>query len=116
MPLKWSTGLSMKLKSYLLASALVVLPPAAASAAPPVPFNWTGTYIGVSGGLITQGTTGYDPDCMIVCSVTRYNVNSVGGIFGVNGGYNLQMGMWVWGFETDFSATSLDKTLNVSPS
>ena len=106
----------MKLKSYLLASALIVLPPAAASAAPPVPFTWTGMYVGASGGLITQGTTGYDPSCMITCSVGKYNVDSAGGIFGVNGGYNLQMGMWVWGFETDFSATSLDRTLHVSPS
>lgn len=75
----------MKLKQYLLASTICVLPFAASAAdlpvkAPPmrvvqtVPFTWTGFYIGGSAGIISQNTT-----------ATDIGHSGTDGMFGTNG-------------------------------
>lgn len=105
----------MKLKPYLLASALAVLP-AAANAAPPAAFNWTGFYVGGTVGLIDQGTTGTDIGGLIISDGTKYGIDGMGVIGGGFVGFNFQTGMWVFGVEADFSGTTLNTTLGVMPS
>jgi outer membrane immunogenic protein len=57
-------------------------------------YNWTGPYIGISGGYgfgssdFSGGVGSVDPD---------------GGLFGVTAGYNWQMGQFVTGIEGDIS-------------
>src|SRR5450755_1412664 len=114
----------MKLKQHLLASALCVLPFAASAAdlpmkAPPmrvvqpIPFTWTGFYIGASAGFISNNSTGNDGgdgtgDGMINAAGT-YNIGGVGGIFGGNVGYNYQFAPnWVLGIEADISGSTLN--------
>jgi outer membrane immunogenic protein len=104
----------VKVKPYLLASALALVP-AAAKAAPPIPYNWTGFYVGGTVGLIDQGTTGTDIGGLIVSDGTKYGIDGMGAIFGVHAGANYQMGMWVFGVEADYSGTTLDTTLSIPP-
>jgi outer membrane immunogenic protein len=116
----------MKLKQHLLASALCVLPFAASAAdlpmkAPPmrmvqpIPFTWTGFYVGGSIGMIAQDTQGTDigdgtGDGLINLAGDQYNVSGIGFIGGVNIGYNWQLaGNWVIGLEADISGTSLNR-------
>jgi outer membrane immunogenic protein len=122
-------GLNMRLKQYLLASAVCVLPFAASAAdlpvkAPvrvvqPVPFTWTGFYVGGSLGLISQGTVGTDldndPRLGQTAPGSTYGITgSPGAIFGVNAGYNYQMGAVVLGIEADIAGSTLDNTVNQS--
>jgi len=58
-------------------------------------YNWTGFYLGVSGGGI-WGTG----------NVSGVRINPTGGIFGLTGGYNWQAGAMVFGLEGDFSWVS----------
>jgi outer membrane immunogenic protein len=113
----------MKIKQHLLASALCVLPFVASAAdlpvkAPmrvvqPVPFTWTGFYVGASGGFITQGTTATDIDSMFLPSGTTFDISGTGGLFGINAGYNYQMGVIVLGLEADIAGSTLDRTTNL---
>jgi outer membrane immunogenic protein len=111
----------MKLKQCLLASTLCVMPFAASAADLSVkapysavaPFSWTGFYIGGSGGLIMQGTTGTDLGNGFGGGFwanlgDTYGVTGNGGIFGVNAGYNYQMGNVLLGLEADIAASSLN--------
>jgi outer membrane immunogenic protein len=101
----------MKIKPYLLASALSALPFAANATPPgPMPFTWTGFYVGASGGFISQGTTATDIGGMLFPDGTTLNITGTGGIFGVNGGYNYQMGAIVLGLEADIALSTLDST------
>lgn len=114
----------MKLKHYLLASTICVLPFAASAAdlpmkAPPmrvvqpIPFTWTGFYVGASAGFISNNSTGDDGgdgtgDGMINSAGT-YHIGDVGGIFGGNVGYNYQFAPnWVLGIEADISGSTLN--------
>jgi outer membrane immunogenic protein len=99
----------MKVKPYLLATALSVAP-FAANAAPPVPFTWTGFYVGASGGFISQGTTATDLDAAVFPAGTTFGVSGTGGLFGVNAGYNYQMGAIVLGLEADIAGSTLNNT------
>jgi outer membrane immunogenic protein len=107
----------MKLKPYLLASALAVVPAAANATSPTIPYNWTGFYVGGTAGLITQGATGTElgTSCLINCSVTTYGIGDVGVIAGVHAGFNYQTGRWVFGIEADYSGTTLDTNQSVIP-
>jgi outer membrane immunogenic protein len=97
-----------------IAALALMLAPAVAAAAdlsvapiyktlPPPPANWTGTYVGVSGGgvwgsaRVYNGTTGVD-------ETPWFNLN--GGLVGVTVGTQFQNGNWVLGFEGDTSITS----------
>jgi outer membrane immunogenic protein len=70
----------------------------------PVAYNWTGLYVGLSGGgawgSSDWGTAGITP--------LDYDVS--GGLIGGTVGYNLQMGQWVFGLEGDLSWTNIDGT------
>jgi outer membrane immunogenic protein len=120
----------MKLKQVLLASTICVLPFAASAAdlpvkAPmrvvqpvPVPFTWTGFYVGGSVGLISQGTVGTDldndPRLGQAGPGSTYGITgSPGAIFGVNAGYNYQFAPnWVVGIEADIAGSTLKNTVN----
>jgi outer membrane immunogenic protein len=122
----------MKLKQHLLASALCVVPFAASAAdlpmkAPPVrvvqpiPFTWTGFYVGGSAGFISQNTQGTDlggpsgGDGLIGRAGDQYGISGVGGLFGVNVGYNWQFDpRWVLGIEADIAGSTINNTFNFS--
>jgi outer membrane immunogenic protein len=101
----------MKVKPYLLATALSALPFAANAAPPgPAPFTWTGFYVGASGGFITQGTTATNIDTIFFPHGTTFDVSGTGGLFGINAGYNYQMGAIVLGLEADIALSTLNNT------
>jgi outer membrane immunogenic protein len=85
------------------ADMAVKAPPSPASA----PFNWTGLYAGIAGGLawgqsqfIDTNPTNFDGDSGF--PVTK-KFDASGGIFGGTVGYNWQVNNWVAGVEGDFS-------------
>jgi len=101
--------------ALLAATALVALapggalaadmapPPLAYKAAPAPVYTWTGPYIGANVGY-SWGQAKFDATIIGVGTLSRsQNINGV--IGGVQSGYNYQIGMWVWGFETDFQAS-----------
>ena len=121
----------MRLKQHLLASALCVLPVAASAAdlpmkAPPMrmvqpmPFTWTGFYVGGSAGFISQNSQGTDlggptsgTGGLIGLAGDQYGISGIGGIFGVNVGYNWQFDPhWVLGIEADIAGATLNNSGN----
>lgn len=76
--------------------------------APPAPDNWSGGYVGVSGGFGTGNSTQTDPGPGPLtggggggAGDGSYSVN--GGLIGGTIGYNWQAARWVYGIEGDFS-------------
>lgn len=117
----------MKLKRHLLASVFWIVPFAASAAdlpvkaspppvVQPIPFTWTGFYVGLSAGGIGQGATQTDLDGdprLGFAPGTARSVKGAGGLFGINVGYNYQFAPnWVLGIEADIAASSLNKTNN----
>jgi outer membrane immunogenic protein len=107
----------MKTKRVLLASAVCLAPFAAHAAdmavkapiykAPPA-FSWTGFYIGLSGGLVSQGS---HVDAFFTAPTVQdsFGITGSGFIGGGDVGYNWQFDPhWVIGVEADLSGTSLD--------
>ncbi len=102
-------GVAAVLLAYAPAQAadLGVTPVYKAPPAAPAVTNWTGSYIGISGGgvwgrgLVRNGTTGFD-------ETPHFDVN--GGILGITSGFNYQTGSWVLGYESDTSITSAKGT------
>jgi outer membrane immunogenic protein len=99
----------MKLRKQLLLSAVAVgllAEAAPALAATPVPLMWNGFYAGPNAGYSTGTSTwSYNEPGLDCCGLpTRiWGTNSLNGaIGGFQGGYNIQVGSWVWGWETDF--------------
>jgi outer membrane immunogenic protein len=103
------------MKKYLLASVSVVALAAAspASAVPPVPYNWTGWYvggnIGYSWGTATSNYTEPGFACCGLGLPTSFsgseNLNGI--IGGAQFGYNWQANdRWVVGFEADIQGSS----------
>jgi outer membrane immunogenic protein len=122
-----------KMKQYLLASTMCVLPFAASAAdmavkspytPQPVPFTWTGFYVGASAGLISQNTTGTDlgdgssgtSNGMLFSAGDTYGVAGTGGLFGLNAGYNYQTGAWVFGLEADIALSTVKNAYYFDPS
>src|SRR5579885_1537212 len=107
----------MKTRSYLLASALGLVPFAANAAdlprkapayLPTAPFSWTGFYIGLSGGIVSQGTR-VDAFFLAPVPPSTRGITGFGFIGGGNLGYNWQIDPhWVVGLEADLSGSSLD--------
>lgn len=117
----------MKLKRYLLATTLCILPFAASAAdlpmkAPPmrvvqpIPFTWTGFYIGGSAGIISQNTVGTDNGSATGESFwqntgDQYGIPGNSGLFGVNVGYNYQLSNnIVLGIEADIAFSGLSNS------
>ena len=108
----------------LAATALVALAPYGALAAdmapapaykapPPPVYTWTGPYFGANVGY-SWGTAKYDASIIAVGAVSRSeNIN--GAIGGFQSGYNYQIGMWVWGFETDIQASGQKGGSTITP-
>jgi outer membrane immunogenic protein len=119
----------MKLKQYLLAGAVCLVPLAASAAdlprkapaymPPPVPvLSWTGWYAGLNAGaawsnnkdidIVSAGVfnpIGFVPDIMnqgaAGATTSLSNGNKVGFIGGGQIGYNWQVTNWLWGVEAD---------------
>ena len=112
----------MKLKQYLLASTICVLPFAASAADLPVkapyspvavavPFTWTGFYVGGSAGLISQNTTGTDINGLWDSPGDTWGVPGISGLFCINVGYNYQLSNnIVLGLEADIAWSGLNNT------
>ena len=104
--------------AFAVASAATVLAADIArpvyKAPPPAPalYNWTGFYVGIHGGGARTDTDWFYP-----CSATNLPQppcdRSQGGhsaeswLAGGQVGFNYQVGQWVWGIETEFSAAEL---------
>jgi outer membrane immunogenic protein len=88
--------------------------PVAPAPAPPPP-SWTGFYIGVHAGAAWQSTPGWtynDPNVAAtpgpLTSVNAGGNAALGGVGGIQGGYNWQFApAWVAGIEGDISWSSL---------
>ena len=118
--------MNRKLKQILLATTLGVLPFAANAAdlpmkAPPVrvvqplPFSWTGFYVGASAGIISQNTVGTDigGDGFPFWDAfgNQYGIPGNAGLFGLNVGYNYQLSNnIVLGIEADISWSGLNNS------
>lgn len=99
------------IKKLLATSALVAVPfvanaaDMAVKAAPvatvmaPAPFTWTGWYIG--------GTIGYGKQELFRDDISRKSTSD-GFTGGLHTGYNWQSGTFVYGWEADVSATSIN--------
>lgn len=120
-------GRPMKTKQFLLASVVCFAPFTATAAdlprkAPPpvvapLPFSWTGFYVGASGGMISHGTKVYQESVNANGGVEpygRFNITGFGFIGGGNVGYNYQFAgsNWVIGIEGDISGTSLNDSVD----
>ena len=99
----------MRKNIILAAATALALGPTAVSAADlpmkaaPIPvaiYNWTGFYIGVSGGGSLGQSTHVDQATALGDTI-GYNVK--GGLIGGTAGYNLQVASFVVGVEGDFS-------------
>jgi outer membrane immunogenic protein len=98
----------MRKNIILGAVAALVLGPTAALAAdlpvkappPVVIYNWTGFYIGGSGGGSLGGSQHYDPAGLML---TEDGFRVQGGLIGGTLGYNWQVASFVFGFEGDAS-------------
>jgi outer membrane immunogenic protein len=98
----------MRKNIILGAVAALVLGPTAALAAdlpvkappPVVIYNWTGFYIGGSGGGSLGGSNHVDPDGI---NFTNDGFRVKGGLVGGTLGYNWQVSSFVFGFEGDLS-------------
>jgi outer membrane immunogenic protein len=101
--------MTMTKKILLGAAAALLLGPTAALAADlpmkavppaPPPYDWTGFYIGVSGGGSLGGSNHLDPSGS---NITADGILVKGGEIGGTVGYNLQVSRFVLGFEGDIS-------------
>jgi outer membrane immunogenic protein len=114
--------MNMKIKPYLLASALCVMPFAASAADLPVkapysavaPFSWTGFYVGGSAGYLSQNATQTDLNGRLTVGLSNYGVPGHSGLFGVNAGYNYQMNAVVVGLEADIAFAGGNNSNEVS--
>lgn len=75
----------------------------------PVVYNWTGFYIGVSGG------GGWGTSEHTFPGGTHGPFDTSGGLVGGTVGYNWQAGNWVFGAEADFSWADIKGTTAGSP-
>jgi outer membrane immunogenic protein len=92
-------------KLLLSSAALLALAPAAFAAPAAAPFNWSGFYIGAYAGYATGRTTAIDkgdefgtPEYVLG---DKFSFLAANGAFGVQAGYNLQIGNLVVGPEVD---------------
>jgi outer membrane immunogenic protein len=107
----------MKLKSLGIALAGLILSSAAQAADIPPPvykgvrpvvayYNWTGFYVGISGGYGFGESTWSSPVA---------NLEPTGYLIGGTIGYNYQVGSIVWGFEGDWSWADINASAACPP-
>ena len=107
----------MKLAAIALALAVPAAPalsadlPVKAPVKSAVAVNWTGLYVGVSGG----GDWGRFSQTNTTNGISNGVFNQKGGLVGGTLGYNWQMATWVLGLETDLSWTNLSGTQACGP-
>ncbi len=85
-----------------------------------VPFSWTGFYIGGNVGYgWGNGDTSFTPlptaAAFVNLAPTTLSPNPKGVFGGLQAGYNLQMGEWVWGLETDFQWSGMTGSVTQTP-
>jgi outer membrane immunogenic protein len=68
---------------------------------PPAYANWTGFYVGINGGY------GFGKSSWSGGGLSTGDFNIKGAMGGGTLGYNFQTGVWVWGIEGDFDASSI---------
>jgi len=83
------------------------LPVKAPQMAAPVPYSWTGCYIGAAGGGVWGSSRHISGDAATLGLDITNRYNMTGGIIGVEYGCNWQTGRFVLGTESDFSFTNL---------
>jgi outer membrane immunogenic protein len=71
--------------------------------------NWAGFYVGIQGGY------GWGDTEHFAGALTTGTQNVEGGLFGVTWGTNWQRGNWVYGFESDFSFSDLERRFAAGP-
>lgn len=94
------------MKKVLLATVSVLALETAALAAPPTPMTWTGFYVGAQGGFAaSRGTfTPLGPNIPVNLVLGQgFSANDTGAVLGLLGGYNYQMGNYVFGVEGDWN-------------
>ena len=108
-PVRYLREITMTRSTLLGAVTALVLAPTAAWAAdlpmkaaplPPPVYDWSGFYIGISGGGSVGGSNHFDPNG---AAFTADGLSVKGGMVGGTAGYNWQMGSFVLGFEGDLS-------------
>src|SRR3569832_2562043 len=78
-------------------AADIARPQVVPHAAPPVPFTWSGFYVGINGGYGVGRSNWSDP----ATDPTQRGFNLSGGVVGGQLGYNWQTGPFVLGLESD---------------
>jgi len=112
-------SLMRRLSLVLIAAVASVGLGHVALAAPP--YNWTGAYVGIAGGVGWGHSKQTDPGvpcdffdtCVVVTAPIgdgSYTVN--GGVIGGTLGYNWQQGPWVFGVEGDYSWADISGSSN----
>ncbi len=96
------------LASTARAADLLLQPPPPVAAA-----TWTGFYIGANAGMATQWSTVQDLDNWADENLLSISSKTMGGTAGVQTGYNIQDGSFVYGIEADWNwtGTKSDKIL-----
>ena len=99
----------------LLFVCVALLIGAPAFAAPPsTPFDWTGFYVGANfGGSWGRTSTEFSLSAVPISSTSERMDGWLGGL---QAGYNLQRGMFVFGMESDIQATSQKSTATATSS
>jgi outer membrane immunogenic protein len=82
--------------------------------APPPPlvamFTWTGCYVGGNGGGVWATRTWTDQTLFLAGADLGSNNSESGGIGGLQGGCNYQVGGWVFGLQGDYDWASANQT------
>jgi outer membrane immunogenic protein len=84
-------------------AADIARPQAVPHAAPPIPFTWSGFYVGINGGYGWGRSHWSDP----AADPTKRGFDLSGGVVGGQVGYNWQTGPFVLGLESDLDWTNL---------
>jgi outer membrane immunogenic protein len=75
----------------------------------PTAWTWTGYYLGLNGGYSwgKSHTDGFFNDSFLgTAFATSSSFGLDGKVFGIQTGYNFQVGRWVWGIEADAQLTA----------
>lgn len=109
--------LRIPLSSLTRMGTLVLL---SSSAFADSPTDWTGFYVGAHAGYVagdadfsvnpTGAWNAFPDQAAAVRAATNGSLNPDGGIFGLQSGFNHQLGIWVVGLEADVSGVDLSES------